>query len=111
MTRRSVIRLLLSLLLLVSQQMAISHVITHWNSELAPRAQAVDDDSVSKAFAKDKSCGQCLAFAQIASGLANSPRSFAPPAAGAILVAANADHPRCARTVCAFRSRAPPGAV
>jgi hypothetical protein len=110
MTRRSMIRVLLSLLLLVSQQMAMSHVITHWSSQ---RVAAVEqaraaDDGVSKAFAKDQLCDQCLAFAQIASAVGSETRSFAPPpnAAGAVTFAA--EHRAPVRSNFPFHSRAPP---
>jgi hypothetical protein len=111
MTRRSVIRVLLSLLLLVSQQMAMSHVIAHWNGQRIASAQqqeASRDDGVSKAFAKDQLCDQCLAFAQIASAVGSNTRSFAPPAPATGAVACAAWRSAPARSVCPFQSRAPP---
>lgn len=39
MTRRSILRVLLSLLLLMSQQMAISHAMTHWAGTRGGAAQ------------------------------------------------------------------------
>jgi hypothetical protein len=110
MTRRSVIRLLLSLLLLMSQQMALSHAVTHWSGRMAPAAaqQRAADGSLSGSVAQDQWCDQCLAFAQIAGTVGSAARGFAPPDAASNAVAASAGHARCARTVCVFLSRAPP---
>jgi hypothetical protein len=113
MTRRNMIRVLLSLLLLVSQQMAFSHVITHWSGQRGDTAGHVarGDGNVSDAFAKDQVCSQCLAFAQIAGAVGNCPRSFAPPASPSGAIALSPEHTVDARIVVAFRSRAPPAAV
>jgi hypothetical protein len=113
MTRRHMIRVLLSLLLLVSQQMAFAHVITHWSGQRGATAGHVarGDGGVSDAFAKDQVCSQCLAFAQIAGAVGNCPRSFAPPALGSYAIACAPEHSVHARTVVAFHSRAPPAAA
>jgi hypothetical protein len=113
MARRSIIHLLLSLLLLVSQQMAVAHVLTHWNGQLSARGESssVAEGGLSEAIAKDKSCAQCLAFAQFANVVGPTPRVFAPPATGTDAVVASAAQPVCARTVCVFHSRAPPCAT
>jgi hypothetical protein len=116
MTSRSTIRILLSLLLLMSQQMAIVHAMSHWTGRLAPAARVVqhqdgDADKLSKAFAQDQTCEKCLAFAQLASALGNTARPFAPPHAGSVAIAATADHTACARTICVFDPRAPPAAA
>jgi hypothetical protein len=110
MTRRSIIRVLLSLLLLMSQQMAISHAMTHWGGTINPAAGSgeASDNSLSKSFAQDQTCEQCLAFAQIAGVLGNTPRYIAPDLLGSSNVASCVSKPACARTVCAFQSRAPP---
>lgn len=111
MTRRSVIRLLLSLLLLMSQQMALSHAVTHWSGRMVPSVAAQPasgDGSLSKSFAQDQWCDQCLAFAQIAGSVGSDTRAFAPFNPGADAIAATAERAFRPRTVCAFRSRAPP---
>jgi hypothetical protein len=114
MTRRSFIRVLLSLLLMMSQQMAISHAMTHWGGSLERggaqlKAGGADRDSgVSSAFAQDQSCQQCLAFAQIASAVGSSARCFSAGQAASCPPLQSLSQPGCARTVCAFRSRAPP---
>ena len=81
MIRRSVLHVLLSLVLLLSQQMAMSHALSHWTSQLGgPVAkQAVGDPELSSAFAQDRSCAQCLGLAQLAAPLANTPHQFVLP--------------------------------
>ncbi len=121
MTRRALIRVMLSLLLLMSQQMALTHGLSHWAGSLAVHAQAADgaddaddgDDSgsLSRSTAQDQTCHQCLAFAQLASVLSNTPRYFAATDPGSFAVASNAGRPACVHTACGFRSRAPPAAV
>jgi hypothetical protein len=87
MTRRSLFRVLLSLVLLLSQQMAMSHALSHWTSQLGgPVAQqSANDSDLSSAFAQDRSCAQCLGLAQLSAPLATSHRQFAPPEAGDML--------------------------
>jgi hypothetical protein len=112
MARRSITHFLLSLLLLVSQQMAMSHVITHCGDLVATAepSQAADG-ALSEAIAKDQSCGHCLTFAQLASAVGDTPRASAPSTAGSQAAVPNLDPAFCARTVCAFHSRAPPSAA
>jgi hypothetical protein len=113
MTRRSIIRVLLSLLLLLSQQMATSHAMTHWAGVNGAAASLqVDgrhhDSGVSSAFAQDQTCEHCLAFAQIAGAIGSPARSFGADAAASWGVGASGTQPGCARTICVFQSRAPP---
>lgn len=118
MTRPAIIRVLLSLLLLVSQQMAMSHVISHWAGSRGATAfvqqqdeeDAEDDSGLSESIAKDPSCHQCLAFAQLAAALGNTPRHFVAADTVSRAGAATATQPDCARPVCGFQSRAPPQA-
>jgi hypothetical protein len=114
MTRRSFIRVLLSLLLLLSQQMAISHAMTHWAGSRDGAAQLhkasgqQDERGVSAAFAQDQTCEQCLAFAQIAGAVGTPTRSVAADGAATCATRTSATQPGCARTTCVFQSRAPP---
>lgn len=114
MNRRTLTRVLLSLLLLLSQQMAISHTISHWAGALdgPTRLQQAsgqhDELSVSAAFAQDQACEKCLAFAQFATALGSPSRSFAPDAATSCAPGSTASQPGCTRTVLVFQSRAPP---
>ncbi|MGZ5787447.1 MAG: hypothetical protein ACXWJM_16160 [Ramlibacter sp.] len=114
MSRRALNHLLLSIVLLLSQQMAIAHVISHWGSRAATtsvQATVARDDGFSKPIAQDQGCEQCLAFAQIATAVGQETRSFAPPSHGSWALAALAPTRVCVRAPCAFRSRAPPPSV
>lgn len=113
MTRQALfLRVLLSLLLLVSQQMATSHAMSHWGAALSGgQAQAHsggDAKDLSSAFAQDPTCDQCLAFAQLAGPLGSHPRGFAAVDLVDVVIGNGTHQPACARTVCAFHSRAPP---
>jgi hypothetical protein len=115
MTHPAVIRVLLSLLLLVSQQMAMSHVISHWAGSREAAAfvqqqEEEDDSGLSESIAKDQSCHQCLALAQLAAALGNTPRYFAAADTVSRAAVATATQPVCGRPVCGFQSRAPPQA-
>ncbi|MBJ7311225.1 hypothetical protein ACFOLJ_27540 [Rugamonas sp. CCM 8940] len=109
--RRTFVYALLSLLLLVSQQMGISHGLTHWAGARAggEQAQVLErSESASKSLALDHSCNQCLAFAQIASALDTPFHSFPAARVDATAVVSTPALSLCQRTVCVFQSRAPP---
>lgn len=114
MTRRNIIRVLLSLLLLLSQQMAMSHAMTHWAgsrdapAQLHKGAGQHQERGVSSAFAQDQTCEQCLAFAQIAGAVGSPARTFVADGSACCAIGASATQPGCARTTCVFESRAPP---
>ena len=116
MTRPAFFRILLSLLLLLTQQMAATHAMSHWSTLAgAPEASQAhqrgsDESDLSRAFALDQTCDQCLAFAQLAGPLGHTPRAFAPAELVSAAAVASLDQPACARTICVFRSRAPPQA-
>ncbi|NHZ66328.1 hypothetical protein [Massilia genomosp. 1] len=109
MTRQSFIRIVLSLLLLMSQQMATSHVMSHWSSAQQLTSHQ-DGSALSRAVAQDQSCDQCLAFAQLAGPLASHAHGFAFTDPGATLAAAIAPQGARARSLRAFEPRAPPQA-
>ena len=116
MNRRFFIRIWLSLLLLLSQQMAIAHAMTHWAASRDGAAQlqkagAGQDPrgvAAGAAFAQDQTCEHCLAFAQIASAVGSAPRCFAADGAASRATGPSATQPGCARTTCVFEPRAPP---
>jgi hypothetical protein len=117
MSTRFVVRILLSLLLLLSQQMAFTHALSHWggagnvvraDTAASTVAVAAADEDAFKASLADQNCDQCLSFAQLAGALSNTPRWFAVDAVGAEAVAGCVSRPAHARTVCVFQSRAPP---
>jgi hypothetical protein len=112
MTRQAFIRVLLSLLLLISQQMASTHVMSHLTGTLdrvaAVQVEQPGSDELSSAFAQDQSCSHCLAFAQLAGPLASSPPSFVIPHQQSSAVDVVAVRAAGARIILAFQSRAPP---
>jgi len=110
MLRRPLCRVLLSLVLLLAQQMAFSHALSHWTSQTAgPSAQqAVGDAELAGAFAQDRSCAQCLGLAELATPLPHSPRAYAPPESSEVLGLETAPAGRHARSARLFDSRAPP---
>lgn len=113
MTRRTMFRVLLSLLLLLSQQMAMSHAVSHWSGSLGSSARVHEDaDSrLSSAFAQDPTCNQCLAFVQLAGALGNPECRFAFATIGSYALAGGVRHASCIRTLVAFQPRAPPALV
>lgn len=102
---------MLSLLLVLSQQMGISHALSHWSGNANGRASAGTSERQArpaKSLALDQSCDQCLAFAQIGSALDTAFHTFPAAQAGAQAVLGGAETSFSRRTVCVFRSRAPP---
>ena len=139
MTRHGFFRILLSLLLLLSQQMAFAHALSHVAGVLTPAGltsttvsttasitdstaatgavtieaaleTAAQDRELSSAIAQEKSCHQCLTLAQLAGPLGATPRAFAAPDLCDVAPGVARTDVHCLRTVCAFRSRAPPKA-
>lgn len=112
MTRQAIVRILLSLLLLASQQMASLHVLAHLSGSGGGTVSVPDlsRDTLSNALALGESCSHCLAFAQLAGPLGSTPPAFILPDAGTTKLADAAANPASARTVLAFHSRAPPQA-
>jgi hypothetical protein len=112
MTRQAFIRVLLSLLLLVSQQMASTHVLSHLSGNLdrpvVTHMQAPGEDVLSTAFAQDQTCNQCLAFAQLAGPMPSSPPAFVIPQQQFSVSDDVVVRVAGARIILAFQSRAPP---
>lgn len=112
MKRSVFLRVLLSLLLLVSQQMAISHAMSHLagTGDKVAQVQVDSKHKAAKGLAHEPGCSQCFAYAQMASAIGTpayalpivdvQPNHLAP-------LASSVD---CIRTVCVFQSRAPPQA-
>lgn len=117
MIHRRVVHILLSLLLLVSQQMAFAHAMSHWSGKIGAshpavaQVQAGDESDLSSAVAQDQSCSQCLAFAQMASAIGSTPRQFIPLDLQAERAGGFIADEAAPRTVCVFRSRAPPSSI
>lgn len=114
MLRRSISHALLSLLLLLSQQIGATHAYSHWaglQNEVAQEQQGKRDGKNAKPGAADLNCAECLSLAQIAVAIGSPSLHFAigsiafGPIASAPLLSA------CSRTVCVFQSRAPPSSL
>jgi hypothetical protein len=103
MSRRIAIRIMLSLLLLLSQQMALSHAMSHW----AGTAHS-EDSRLSAAVAQDQSCDQCLSFAQLAGAVGTDPCRFAPLVGTETALAGTAISPFVPDSRAPFEARAPP---
>lgn len=111
LSRRAVIHAVLSLMLLLSQQLAISHVMSHWMDGRATAQEAQDSSrKAAGPLASDKHCQQCLAFAQIASAVGNSPQAFTVAGGADSCTLVSPISPLCRQAVAAFRARAPPQA-
>lgn len=117
---RSLVHVLLSLLLLVSQQLSLSHGYTHWSEAQESLSQAAQADaSDGQASQDDRSgklpkpvlhdlCGKCAASAQVAFAMPSAIRQFVP-AELAYAVPNVAETPGiCLLASCPFQSRAPP---
>ncbi|MDC8756694.1 hypothetical protein [Janthinobacterium fluminis] len=106
---RSLAFALLSLLLVLSQQMGIAHGMSHWSeSRGAEPGEQQEQRRPGKSLAPDQSCAQCLAFAQIGSALGTPCYSFPATHAAAPQTITRPTPAACLRTVCVFLSRAPP---
>jgi hypothetical protein len=109
--RRSLAYGLLSLLLVLAQQMGISHSLTHrLGAERAHQAQSYQQEwlQASDSLVSDQDCVHCLAFAQIATALDTRFHSFTAEHHPAPVILVARALPDCSRTVCVFQPRAPP---
>ena len=116
---RSLVHVLLSLLLLVSQQLSLGHGYTHWadlDGDVAAQtlqaAQDIDDSASGKPSKPGLHdlCGQCAASAQIAFALPATVRRFIPAELAYAVPAVPETPGVCLRAACPFQSRAPPQA-
>ncbi len=110
MKRSLFLRVLFSLLLLLSQQMAISHAMSHWagTAEKSAQVQVDSKHNSSKGGAQELGCSQCSAYSQMVSAIGT-------PAYAVLVVDVRLVHlalltlsSDCVHTVCVFQSRAPP---
>lgn len=111
---RSLVHVLLSLLLLFTQQLSLGHGYTHWNEvqeSLEQQVQAGRDGSgkLPKPALHDL-CGQCAASAQVAFAMPVAIRQFVPAELAYALPHVAQAAGICRRASCPFQSRAPPRA-
>jgi hypothetical protein len=107
MSSRVIVQLLLSLLLLVSQQLALSHVYTHVPGQ-APVQLSQDDGGGNRSVAADHLCGLCVSGDQLTHALGVPTYSFHAVRPEYLPLAAADTPAACQRTVCVYQSRAPP---
>jgi hypothetical protein len=112
---RSLVHVLLSLLLLVSQQLSLGHGYTHWaeiDEAIVQQTAAGDDDGSGKLPKPGLHdlCGQCAASAQIAFALPTTLRQFVPAELAYAAPAVPATPGICLVKACPFQSRGPPQA-
>ena len=114
---RSLIHGLLSLLLLVSQQLSLAHGYSHWaevserlNQVQSQAAAAPDEGGKPSKPGLHDLCGQCAASAQIAHALPNSLRQFVPAELSYAAPALPPTPGICLLTACPFQQRGPPQA-
>jgi hypothetical protein len=113
---RSLTHVLLSLLLLITQQLSLAHGYTHWNeiSERIAEAQAVaaapDGPAKPAKPGLHDLCGQCQASAQIAFALPNTLRQFVPAELAYAVPSLPATPGICLLAECPFQPRGPPQA-
>jgi hypothetical protein len=108
MTKRLIGRLLLSLVLLWSQQMAMAHNISHLlqASSVTPEVAG----KPSKPLVKHQTCADCLAYAQFFSALGSALRTVAAAEPSKLRLTVPVTPENCIVTECMFQSRAPPQA-
>jgi multidrug transporter EmrE-like cation transporter len=109
---RSLVHVLLSLLLLVSQQLSLGHAYSHWTDvRESPTQQAESDtsDKPSKPGLHEQ-CGQCAASAQVAFALPATVRQFIPVELAYAVPSLAATPGTCLLAACPFQQRGPPRA-
>lgn len=114
--QRYLTHVLLSLLLLLSQQVGLLHGISHAASlDRSPLAAEVVDAGTTDGSRQPKValfdlCAQCAASAQVAFALPSVVRLFLPVELAFSLLPAPRTPTLCLLTRCVFLSRAPPSA-
>ena len=109
--RRPFVHMLLALLLLLTQQVGVTHIYSHWGStEQQQNIQLTDDDQSEhrKRIAAHKMCAECVSVAQMAAAITSSPLTLAISTLSTGPVTVPSTLPACERTTCVFNSRAPP---
>lgn len=112
--RRRIVHVFLALLLLLTQQLGVTHVYSHWSGVEQLSAQALaqlseaDQAEHRKRIAVDKVCAECMSAAQMEAAITSTPLTLALSTLGTGPVTLQFTLPACERTVCVFQSRAPP---
>lgn len=100
---------LLALLMLLTQQAAWRHTLSHGSPAIGQSATTEVGTSVDSAFDQAESpCLQCLAYSAMANTLQQAPTPELPCTLSHVCTPAAAHTPHEASTSLAYRSRAPP---
>jgi hypothetical protein len=107
---RSLVHVLLSLLLLVSQQLSLGHAYSHWTDVRESLTQQLGDDGGSKPSKPGlhEQCGQCAASAQVAFALPATVRRFIPAELAYAVPSLAATPGVKPLEACPFQQRGPP---
>jgi multidrug transporter EmrE-like cation transporter len=107
---RSLVHVLLSLLLLVSQQLSLGHAYSHWTDVRESLTQQAGSDGGSKPSKPGlhEQCGQCAASAQVAFALPATVRQFIPAELAYAVPSLAATPGVCLLAACPFQQRGPP---
>jgi hypothetical protein len=116
---RPFIHVVLSLLLLISQQLGLSHVMTHMDSShnlltvnagqlTASGSDVLEPEDIHLQESLDSNCEQCLVFAQLATVLPVVVSPLPPVLPASFIAGGHEDPSICSQTHCAYLSRAPP---
>jgi hypothetical protein len=111
MIRRSFTHVFLALLLLLTQQVGVTHVYSHWSGIEQPQnVELTEEDHAEhrKRVAVHKVCAECVSVAQMAAAITSSPLTLAISTLSTGPVTVPTTLPACERTTCVFQSRAPP---
>lgn len=112
--RRHIVHAFLALLLLLTQQLGVAHVYSHFGGaeQLSARqvAQLNGEEQAEyrKRVAVHKVCAECMTVAQLDAAISSAPLALTLSTLGAGPVTLPVTLPACERTVCVFQSRAPP---
>jgi hypothetical protein len=107
---RSLVHVLLSLLLLVSQQLSLGHAYSHWTDVQESLVQQLEDGGKPSKPVLHEQCGQCAASAQVAFALPSTVRQFIPAELAYAVPTLAATPGNCLLSACPFQQRGPPRA-
>lgn len=112
--RRHIVHAFLALLLLLTQQLGVTHVYSHFGGaeqlSVQQIAQLSDEDQAEhrKRIAVHKVCAECMTVAQMGAAVTSAPLTLALSTLSTGPVTLPVTLPSCERTTCVFQSRAPP---
>ena len=112
---RSLVHVLLSLLLLVSQQLSLGHAYSHWNEAQESLArqtatQVNEQDGKPSKPVLHEQCGQCASSAQLAFALPAAVRQFVSAELAYAAPRLASTSGICLLAACPFQPRGPPRA-